>query len=86
MEETQNKIKKTIDKVRLGEINEWGPKYQVNNEADFVAKLKKFAMVDRDIQVLNLQIDTAVDRAMDGSDPELVIQLDDNQLNLDKYQ
>ena len=23
---------------------------------------------------------------MDGCDPELIIQLDDNQLNLDKYQ
>ena len=42
--------------------------------------------MDRDIQVLDLQINTAINKAMNGSDPEIVIQLDDTKLNLDTYQ
>ena len=43
-------------------------------------------MLDRDIQALDLSINTAINKAMNGSDPELVIILDDNKLNLDTYQ
>ena len=43
-------------------------------------------MLDRDIQVLDLQINTAINKAMNGNDPEIVISLDDNKLNQDKYQ
>ena len=54
MEETQAKILKSIDKVRLGEINEWGPKYGSNSETEFLAKLKKYVMLDKEIQGLDL--------------------------------
>ena len=86
LETTQQKIQKTIDKVRLGEINEWGSKYNITSEAQFLEKLKKYVMLDRDIQVLDLQINTAINKAMNGNDPEIVISLDDNKLNQDKYQ
>lgn len=43
-------------------------------------------MLDRDIQVLDLQIITSINKALNGSDPELVISLDDSKLNLDTYQ
>lgn len=43
-------------------------------------------MLDRDIQVLDLQINTAINRAMNGNDPEIVISLDDSKLNYDTYQ
>ena len=33
-----------------------------------------------------MQINTAINKAMNGSDPEIVIQLDDTKLNLDSYQ
>lgn len=72
--------------MRLGEINEWGPKYNCNSESEFLTKLKKYVMLDRDIQVLDLQINTAISKAMNGSDPEIIISLDDNKLNLDTYQ
>ena len=81
LETTQQKIQKTIDKVRLGEINEWGSKYNITSEAQFLEKLKKYVMLDRDIQVLDLQINTAINKAMNGNDPEIVISLDDNKLN-----
>ena len=42
-------------------------------------------MVDRDIQMLNRQINIAIDRAMDGSDHGLMIKLDDTKLNIDTY-
>ena len=86
MEETQEKIQKSIEKVRRGEINEWGPKYGSNSEAEFLAKLKKMLMLDRDVQVVDMQINTAISKAMNGCDPELVISLDDSKLNLDTYQ
>ena len=41
--------------------------------------------MDRDIQVLDMHINTAINKAMNGSDPEIVITLDDNKLNLDTY-
>ena len=85
MEETQAKILKSIDKVRLGEINEWGPKYGSNSETEFLAKLKKYVMLDKEIQGLDLQINTSINKALNGSDPELVITLDDSKLNLDTY-
>jgi len=34
---------------------------------------------------LDLQIQTAINKAMEGSDPEIVIELYDNKLNLDTY-
>ena len=86
MEETLSKIEKSIEKIRRGQINEWGPKYGSNSEAEFLAKLKKYVMLDRDIQILDLQINTSINKAMNGSDPELVISLDDSKLNLDTYQ
>ena len=43
-------------------------------------------MLDREIQVLDLQINTSINKALNGSDPELVISLDDSKLNLDTYQ
>ena len=49
MAEHQAKIQKSVDKVRLGEINEWGPKYNCNSEAEFTTKLNKFMMLDKDI-------------------------------------
>ena len=49
MAEAQAKIQKSIDKVRLGEINEWGPKYNCNSEAEFTSKLNKFMMLDKEI-------------------------------------
>ena len=36
--------------------------------------------------MLDLQINTAINKAMNGNDPEIVISLDDNKLNQDKYQ
>ena len=86
MIETQAKIQRSIDKIRRGQINEWGPKYGSNSEAEFLAKLKKYVMLDREIQVLDLQINTSINKALNGSDPELVISLDDSKLNLDTYQ
>lgn len=43
-------------------------------------------MLDRDIQVLDLEINTAINKAMNGNDPELVIKIDDVKLNLETYQ
>ena len=86
IDETQAKVQKSLDKVRLGEIQEWGPKYGCASEAEFITKLNKYKMLDRDIQALNLQIETAINKALNGSDPELVITLDDSKLNLDTYQ
>ena len=80
------KVKKSVDKVRLGEVNEYGPKYNCNSESEFLTKLNKYVKMDRDIQVLDMQINTAINKAMNGSDPEIVIQLDDTKLNLDSYQ
>ena len=48
-DEIQKKIQKSIDKVLLGEIQDWGPKYGCNTEAEFQEKRKKFQMLDRDI-------------------------------------
>ena len=70
----------------LGEIKEWGNKYNCSSEQDFKAKLKKYQMLDRDIQVLDLEINTAINKAMNGNDPELVIKIDDVKLNLETYQ
>ena len=71
--------------MRLGEINEWGPRYNITNEAEFLAKLKKYVMLNQDIQALDLQINTAINKAMNGNDPEIVISLDDNKLDYDTY-
>ena len=43
-------------------------------------------MLDRDIQALHLQIETAINKALNGSEPDLIINLDDTKLNLDTYQ
>ena len=42
--------------------------------------------MDSEIQGLDLSINTAINKAMNGSDPEIVISLDDSKLNLDTYQ
>ena len=67
--------------MRLGEINEWGPKYNIHSEAQFTEKLEKYAKLEIPIQVLELQINTAINKALNGNDPEIVISLDDNKLN-----
>lgn len=85
IEETQAKVRKSLEKVRIGEIQEWGPKYNCNNESDFLTKLNKYKMLNRGIQALDLQIETAINNALNGSDPELIITLDDPKLNLDTY-
>ena len=36
IDETQLKVQKSLDKVRLGEIQEWGPKYGCASEAEFI--------------------------------------------------
>ena len=67
--------------MRLGEINEWGPKYNITSEAQFTENLEKFAKLEVPIQALELQINTSISKALNGQDPEIVISLDDNKLN-----
>lgn len=82
-------MKREMNRVLAGVIEDWGgSKYGRGREADFYdfyAELKKSLMVDRDIQMLNRQINIAIDRAMDGSDHGLMIKLDDTKLNIDTY-
>lgn len=47
--ETQGKVQRSIEKVRLGEINEWGPRYNCSTEAEFLAKLTKYVKLDKEI-------------------------------------
>jgi hypothetical protein len=42
--------------------------------------------VSKEIQRLNLEIETSIQRAQVGGDPELLIQIDDSKLNLEVYQ
>jgi hypothetical protein len=42
--------------------------------------------VSKDIQRLNLEIETSIQRAVTGGDPELLITIDDSKLNLEVYQ
>ena len=42
--------------------------------------------VSKEIQKLDLEIKTSIARAMEGNDPELLIQIDDSKLNLEVYQ
>ena len=49
MDSTHAKVKKSIEKVRSGQVNEWGPRFNCNSESEFLSKLKKYVMLDRDI-------------------------------------
>ena len=73
-------------KVRKGVIKERGPQYNVQSESEFERKLNQFVFVSKDIQRLNLEIETSIQRAQVGGDPELLIQIDDSRLNLEVYQ
>lgn len=42
--------------------------------------------MSKEIQRLNLEIETSIQRAQVGGDPELLIQIDDSKLNLEVYQ
>ena len=86
LEANQATIQRSIDKIRLGEINEWGHKHNCNTEAEFLTKLNRYVLLDRNIQALNMEINTAIEKARNGNDPELLITLDDNKLNIDTYQ
>ena len=72
--------------MRKGEITTWGPAYNCKSEGDFDAKLHQFVYVSKEIQKLDLEIKTSIGRAMEGNDPELLIQIDDSKLNLEVYQ
>jgi hypothetical protein len=72
--------------VRKGEITTWGPAYNCKSEGDFDTKLHQFVYVSKEIQKLDLEIKTSIGRAMEGNDPELLIQIDDSKLNLEVYQ
>lgn len=71
--------------MRKGEISTWGPAYHCKSEGDFESKLQQFVYVSKEIQKLELEIKTSIDRALDGNDPELLIQIDDSKLNLEVY-
>lgn len=71
--------------MRKGVIKEHGPHYSVSNESEFDRKLRQFVFVSKDIQRLNLELESAIQRAMSGGDPELFIQIDDKKLNLEVY-
>ena len=73
-------------KVRRGVIRERGPLYNVFSEQEFNRKLSQFIYVSKDIQRLNLEIETSIQRATTGGDPELLITIDDSKLNLEVYQ
>lgn len=42
--------------------------------------------MSKEIQRLNLEIETSIQRAQVGGDPELLVQIDDSKLNLEVYQ
>ena len=79
-------VKKTIQKVKKGEIALWGPDYNCKSEGDFDTKLHQFVLVSNEIKLLDLEIKTSIARAIEGNNPDLLIQLDDVKLNLDVYQ
>ena len=72
--------------MRKGEINDWGPTYNIQTDTDFLLKLKKYVLLDKDIQRLDLEISTAINKAVNGNDPEMIITLDDPKFNLEVYQ
>lgn len=86
MEKTKTVVEQTILKVRKGVVRERGPQYNVFSEAEFNRKLSQFVYVSKDIQRLNLEIETSIQRATTGGDPELLITIDDSKLNLEVYQ
>ena len=47
--------------------------------------MKNFVYVSKEIQKLDLEIKTSIARAMNGEDPELIIQTSDPNLNLECY-
>ena len=51
-----NRVEKTILKVRKGIIKEHGSNFNVANESEFDRKLHQFVFVDKEIQSLNLEI------------------------------
>ena len=55
------------------------------SESEFNRKLSQFVFVDKDIQRLNLEIETSIQRALAGGDPELLITIDDSKLNIELY-
>lgn len=65
---------------------EWGHLYNCKSEGDFDSKLTKLKLLNREIQQLDLEINTAIGRAIEGQDPETIIQIDDPKLNLEVYQ
>ena len=79
-------MRASIIKTRKGEISEWGSLYGVTNETDFIEKQNKFKFISQDVQKVDLEIESAISKAMDGQDPGLIIVLDDHKLNLEVYQ
>lgn len=43
-------------------------------------------LLDKDIQKLDMEIQTAISKAMNGNDPEMIIKIDDPKFNLEVYQ
>ena len=79
-------VKKTIQKVKKGEVALWGRDYNCKSEGDFDTKLRQYSLISNDVKMLDQEIQQSIERAVEGASPELLIELDDTKLNLDVYQ
>ena len=77
---------KIISKVRKGEITNLGPAYNCRGESDFQTKLTSFIYCSDEVMKVDAEINKSIDAAMEGQEPGLVIQLEDDKLTIECFQ
>ena len=77
-------VHKTISKVRQEVIQEHGSQINCQSEVEFFSKLDKL-MISQDVQVINDEINLAIEKAINGEEPELELKFDDDKLDSDSY-
>eukprot|EP00347_Sterkiella_histriomuscorum_P000676 403374927 len=84
IEKTKQQIIKTINKVRLEVIEEYGELVGCKNEEEFFSKLDKLR-VSQDVQKIDDQIIGAIEMALQGQEPDLKVELEDEKLDCECY-
>ncbi|CDW79653.1 UNKNOWN [Stylonychia lemnae] len=84
IEKTKVQIMKTINKVKQEVLLEFGSLVSCKNEDEFNAKLDKLKIFPQ-VQQIDIEITEAIEKALNGIDPQLQVVLEDQKLDLESY-
>ena len=86
LKKVQKRVRKIINQIRETTINDHGAAYDCTDVKDFEQKVRQFKLINKQVENLDTNIKEAINKAIDGMNPDLKVDKDDPKLDTETYQ